>query len=40
MLEIARVVASSAFKIIQEQRIALSRSKNMPTVDANPERAH
>ena len=40
MLEFARVVTYFALKIIQEPRSALSRSKNMPTLNANPERAH
>ena len=40
LLEFVRVVTSFAFKIIQELRSALSRSKNMPTMNANPERAH
>ena len=40
MLEFARVVTSLTLKIIQELRSALSRSKNMPTLNANPERAH
>ena len=40
MLEFARVVTSFALKIIQELRSALSRSKNMRTMNVNPERAH
>lgn len=40
MLEFARVVTSFALKIIQELWSALSRSKNMPTLNANPERGH
>ena len=40
ILEFVRVVTSFAFKIIQELRSALSRSKNIRTLNVNPERAH